>query len=698
MATAFRPVNVHSPIPEATTSDMTSPTTPRPAAPGSQLEQPRSQVDDATTPTRASFQASLSSQKPLPTSPFPQAVRVPNSASPSGANEREGSANDDVEMDGSSNGQAEAGSNGHDGDIPEEDESDEDSPNADGSRSSKKKKSQRFYCTDFPPCNLSFTRSEHLARHIRKHTGERPFQCHCSRRFSRLDNLRQHAQTVHINEDIPMDSLAATGSRYQRQIRTDRVRPTTGRARASTAGSMSGPVRGHSKSLSTSSIQSMSSVGSVFDARGDIRRRPAPLVMADHRTRLSSESYHSAADSAYSYRHPSPGEFSTPTSATYSTNQSSPRWSAMGSSPTSAHTHSRSQSMFTDSRMPPGRRLSVPSGANPFQGPHGAIVGHTVMVPPGVGPSSAGGFSPGTVVATPTSGWGSGRRDSISSSAAGDDGWRRRTWHPDSRNFAAPTSTLNSVANAESIHPNAPAPIAHGPPNPNNTVRLPGIESFITAPRPATPPKRAPSPMAVDTEMAGAQAPHPLDPESGRSDRQWEMGLHRGLTRLDISNTPPGDAAGTWASETERAVQAQAEQARVNQPTVRFQVETPPTHPAGSRRTPPRAYQHQHTLSAPSITTPRESKRHGWYHGPPNPHGYEQAQGDVNPDPRPRVERMVHPNVAAFSGFPAREPAQQQQQQQQNPQQPSPSNPEALKRLEALVAVAANEGKTATAY
>lgn len=33
--------------------------------------------------------------------------------------------------------------------------------------SRKKKKGQRFYCTDFPPCNLSFTRSEHLARHIR---------------------------------------------------------------------------------------------------------------------------------------------------------------------------------------------------------------------------------------------------------------------------------------------------------------------------------------------------------------------------------------------------------------------------------------------------------------------------------------------------------------------------------------------------
>ena len=32
---------------------------------------------------------------------------------------------------------------------------------------SKKKKGVRFFCTEYPPCKLSFTRSEHLARHIR---------------------------------------------------------------------------------------------------------------------------------------------------------------------------------------------------------------------------------------------------------------------------------------------------------------------------------------------------------------------------------------------------------------------------------------------------------------------------------------------------------------------------------------------------
>ncbi|KAH6907008.1 hypothetical protein BKA70DRAFT_1491834, partial [Coprinopsis sp. MPI-PUGE-AT-0042] len=34
----------------------------------------------------------------------------------------------------------------------------------------------------------------------RKHTGERPFSCHCGKQFSRLDNLRQHAQTVHADK------------------------------------------------------------------------------------------------------------------------------------------------------------------------------------------------------------------------------------------------------------------------------------------------------------------------------------------------------------------------------------------------------------------------------------------------------------------------------------------------------------------
>lgn len=66
-------------------------------------------------------------------------------------------------------------------------------------------KGRVFQCTGYPDCSMSFTRSEHLARHLRKHTGERPFTCpHCSKSFSRLDNLRQHKQTVHAYEIQPL--------------------------------------------------------------------------------------------------------------------------------------------------------------------------------------------------------------------------------------------------------------------------------------------------------------------------------------------------------------------------------------------------------------------------------------------------------------------------------------------------------------
>jgi hypothetical protein len=81
-----------------------------------------------------------------------------------------------------------------------------------------------FQCTGFGDCRMTFTRSEHLARHIRKHTGERPFRCHCNRYFSRLDNLRQHIQTVHANEHHILHATPPSPLPHSNKVPTNIVR------------------------------------------------------------------------------------------------------------------------------------------------------------------------------------------------------------------------------------------------------------------------------------------------------------------------------------------------------------------------------------------------------------------------------------------------------------------------------------------
>ncbi|KAG5727836.1 Zinc finger protein [Termitomyces sp. T112] len=61
-----------------------------------------------------------------------------------------------------------------------------------------------------PVCNSTFTRPQHVARHMRSHTGDRPYKCQvCGDQFARSDLLARHVNKCHPSEKPLLPPAAA---------------------------------------------------------------------------------------------------------------------------------------------------------------------------------------------------------------------------------------------------------------------------------------------------------------------------------------------------------------------------------------------------------------------------------------------------------------------------------------------------------